>query len=240
MPKKPLKKAPGRRSYETEPGVAGGHLVSRILEVLLQLITPRFVQVFLIISIVGFLSPLLFGLFGLLWVGEFAVVYFWALSSFGVGSLGGFIIGFPRTVGDARQPDGVPRQLPSKSLEEISDWLTKIIIGLSLVQFREFTVYFRECAREFAAGFKGGESLSANVTLAQGLIVYFTITGFFFAFLLTRLPLSVAIRRIDRLESTREMEVPGPKREDGAIPPIVVLHAKPIRRSEEGRPVDKA
>ncbi len=154
-----------------------------------------------------------------------AVGLFWALSSFGVSGVVGFLFGFPRTVqrevvrppatepgGKAEAgspaPAGVPtdielQQLPNTHLEEVSDWLTKIIIGVTLVQFREFAAYFRDSAAVFAAGLEGG-ARADNLAFAQAVMVYFSVLGFLVGFLLTRLLLPQALRVSDQLTVMRK------------------------------------
>jgi hypothetical protein len=97
------------------------------------------------------------------------------------------------------------RQFVNTNLEDISDWLTKIIVGLTLVQFRELTGYFRECAALFAAGLgEGNQSLA----FAQGAIVYFSVLGFLCGYLMTQLFLAVALRLADQDELQRiEMKI---------------------------------
>jgi hypothetical protein len=56
-----------------------------------------------------------------------------------VGSLIGFLFGIPKSRTDgtgATQGEGGSFR-PNTNLEQVSDWLTKIIVGIGLVQFRE-------------------------------------------------------------------------------------------------------
>src|SRR4051794_25815765 len=58
-----------------------------------------------------------------------------AAAAAAIGGLLGFLFGIPKTLqSDAPSTDGSTRYLGNTNLEQISDWLTKIIVGLSLVQ----------------------------------------------------------------------------------------------------------
>lgn len=57
-----------------------------------------------------------------------------SLVSAAIGTLVGFLFGIPRTLQSNDLGDGSTRHLPNTSLEQISDWLTKIIVGVGLVQ----------------------------------------------------------------------------------------------------------
>lgn len=58
-----------------------------------------------------------------------------AFAAFLVGGLGGFLFGIPRLVssGQLRQTKGLEYS-PSSNLAEVSDWLTKLLLGAGLVQ----------------------------------------------------------------------------------------------------------
>jgi hypothetical protein len=101
-----------------------------------------------------------------------------------------------------QQPPQPPVEQPSASdqvsaqtgvntnLEEISDWLTKIIVGVSLVELQKAQVKLQGTA-EFIAESLGGH---AQTSFAYGLMVYFSIAGFLGSYLLTRLYLQRAFR----------------------------------------------
>jgi hypothetical protein len=137
-----------------------------------------------------------------------------------VGCLLGFLFGIPRTLQRANpgpQPDPKPDQpstpesktaaaatrafLSNTSLEEISDWLTKIIIGLGLVQFQTFIAYLYKAAL-FAAAFVAAKDfvndpdvLKYDATYASpfffALIIASLISGCLFAYLETRTRLTL-------------------------------------------------
>lgn len=108
-------------------------------------------------------------------VTYFLKVIFTSMSAIVAASLLGYTLGFlfgiPRIVqrqpdkpagqsGDAPISQSEKRQLftTNTSLEEISDWLTKIIIGLGLVQFKMITDYLWTCSF-YLASFSAGSAI---------------------------------------------------------------------------------
>jgi hypothetical protein len=123
--------------------------------------------------------------------------------------------GTPATVPEANQPQGsaapsgggqppqtqgpaapgawgqlAPQAGVNTNLEEISDWLTKIIVGVSLVELQRVQTKLLEAAG-FIAQALGG---SSQTSFAYGLLLYFSISGFLGGYLLTRLYLQRAFR----------------------------------------------
>ncbi len=76
------------------------------------------------------------------------------------------------------------------NLEEISDWLTKIIVGVSLVELNKAQMKLQQIAGFIAESFGG----PGQVSFAYGLMVYFSVAGFLGSYLLTRLYLQKAFR----------------------------------------------
>jgi hypothetical protein len=144
------------------------------------------------------------------------------------GGLVGFLFGVPHTKSDAgsseEKPNGAesgksPAPNPSSpyrpntSLEQISDWLTKILVGVGLVQIKEIPGKFAGLAAYVGKGLGGGAQAEA---FALALLVYFSVCGFVFGFLWARLYLPKWFReadevqalgeKIDRLEKQRQAD----------------------------------
>jgi hypothetical protein len=123
-------------------------------------------------------------------VATFVILFMLSGAAFLIGCLVGFLFGIPksRTDGSSRIPESreaaerdAERYSDNANLEEVSDWLTKIIVGLGLAEFAKFT------------GFLGfiGESTRAvlgdpGVLVLQGSILFFMVLGFIFCYLWTR------------------------------------------------------
>ena len=84
------------------------------------------------------------------------------------------------------------------NLEEISDWLTKIIVGLGLIELKEFPAYLRDLAGYFGASLG---DVPGRDSVALALILLFLVCGFLLGYLLTRLFLTGALARAEAPET---------------------------------------
>jgi hypothetical protein len=118
------------------------------------------------------------------------------------GALFGFIFGVPRVLTSDR-PQGRISPLyggsapivANTNLEQISDWLTKILVGVGLTQF---ALIVRAAGRLFAGlapSFGGGE---VGTAFAGALILYMITFGFSTGWLFTRLFLGRAMTAADQ------------------------------------------
>jgi hypothetical protein len=124
-----------------------------------------------------------------------------------VGGLVGFVFAIPRSRQSERAPQtevadaGAERRLSdyaaNTNLEQISDWLTKILVGVTLIQFNDLSQRF-EATADALAPLLGAGPVARAGTLA--LMGYFMVWGFFMAYLLTRLWLPKALSRAEREE----------------------------------------
>jgi hypothetical protein len=122
-------------------------------------------------------------------------------AAFLAGALLGFLFGIPRTL--TAQADGVPIERrgrgweyrPNTNLEQISDWLTKILVGVGLVQLGQLRESFGDLVDYLAPGL-GNDGTARGFALA--LLVYFVIGGFLAGYLVTRLRLAGAFAYADR------------------------------------------
>jgi len=73
---------------------------------------------------------------------------------------------------------------PNTSLEQISDWLAKMLVGVGLVEIKLIPAKLVSLAQYVAKGL-GGES--AAETFALGVLIYFSVCGFLFGFLWARI-----------------------------------------------------
>jgi hypothetical protein len=117
-----------------------------------------------------------------------------AAASAAVGSMLGFLFGIPRLLQktpEAPKPgaEGATSKtnqffITNTSLEEISDWLTKIIIGLGLVQFETIVHYIYVCSL-FAASYIKSVDVSLSSANNADIIVKGGISvAFFFAIII--------------------------------------------------------
>lgn len=121
-----------------------------------------------------------------------------------VGGFLGFIFGIPRARQRPDGAEGAGDYNENTNLEQMSDWLTKIVVGLTLVEFGPLRDQL------IVAGGALGPVLitgSAEIQTAVGvaLILFFLILGFLFSYLWTRVYMATVLRRQNAL-STRDVE----------------------------------
>jgi hypothetical protein len=108
---------------------------------------------------------------------------YWALSVLCSGSymaLGwaiGFLFGVPRAAATSAHVN--------TNLEQISDWLTKILVGVGLTQLQQIPRALRELAGYISKDFGN----SGNDVFSLSMVLYFSTIGFLTGYLLTRLAL---------------------------------------------------
>src|SRR5262245_24620262 len=122
-----------------------------------------------------------------------------AAASASVGILLGFLFGIPRSLQDNGAPSSLSptagstqsRLRVNTNLEQISDWLTKILVGVGLTQLRDIGPRMWGLAASVAV------SMGGSTPVSLGVIVNFSIWGFFVGYLLTRLFLATAFSLAD-------------------------------------------
>jgi hypothetical protein len=133
-------------------------------------------------------------------------------AAFTVGALTGFLFGIPRALQMGAEPsydaDGAPRSgyQVNTNLEQISDWLTKILVGVGLTQLPAIA---DACGRLIAAVADG---MGTNPTLAGAVLIYFFGAGFLHSYYMARTALTTSFRLSDaelshlrdRMRSTEE------------------------------------
>lgn len=130
---------------------------------------------------------------------KFSVSLIWSVACLMAGAVVGFLFGIPKIL--QSEKTSIPqegsrihyRQQVNTNLEQISDWLTKIIVGLGLIELRSVPGYLRKLANLLSEGLE-----QSSHAFAFALIVYFSILGFLFGYLATRLFLAGAFSRADR------------------------------------------
>ncbi|MEK6287107.1 MAG: hypothetical protein AABO57_15310 [Acidobacteriota bacterium] len=181
--------------------------------------------------------PFLLGLVGLGFVGIFVyAIQFGAsaslIASVGsmvagasliVGGLLGFLFGIPRSLASdhPQSIDEVENEndaggrgtdfRANTNLEQISDWLTKILVGVGLAKISGISEGLNGAANTIQEGLG---SPPQNHVLALAILVYFPVCGFLIGYLWTRLFLAPALTRS---EAARIREKERKKAEENAI-----------------------
>lgn len=144
----------------------------------------------------------------------FSIACMFAAASLLGGGLFGFLFGIPRTLQQQRdgEHDGASTQnadgqsstyAPNTNLEQISDWLTKILVGAGLIQLTKLRQFCADAATSLAPGFGGGDS--ARV-FALATILSYVLLGFLVGYLWTRLYFAGALRAADIAALAREIK----------------------------------
>ncbi|MDF9618575.1 hypothetical protein P5705_13065 [Pseudomonas entomophila] len=172
------------------------------------------------IRVVNFaLLPLVaLGLFAVIVIGwRFSAVgsmLLWASACLVSGATIGFLFGIPRSgvLYEQKDPKGRSNGVatltqdhqntgekgrPNTNLEEISDWLTKILVGLSLVNLAEIKAHLVMLSRMVAASLSAAPT-NVDVSAGTALVIGFTVLGFLCGYLYTRLFLQGAFIRSDK------------------------------------------
>ncbi len=120
-----------------------------------------------------------------------------------IGVFGGFLFGIPRSLQKEQQKDngkapGAANEgyAVNTNLEQISDWLTKIIVGVGLVELRRFPEFIERLSMYFVTSF-GVQGISGAA--AAMIIIYFAVFSFLIGYLWTRLYLTSQFSRAEEL-----------------------------------------
>jgi len=145
------------------------------------------------------------GLIHRLWEGTGLafVSFLWALAWLVTGFLFGFVFGIPKvlkpdTTGSGAASAGAgtgasPSLKVNTNLEDISDWLTKILVGATLTQL----IKVPGAVKKAAWFMSKGDASSSAVSFNAALLLYFAVLGFLSGYLMTRMFFAVAFARAD-------------------------------------------
>jgi hypothetical protein len=129
------------------------------------------------------------------WATAFAVAIIFSGGSFLAGSVVGFLFGIPR----ALQHSSPAAQSPAAgaegesfasntNLEQISDWLTKILVGVGLTQLSTMSTKIGQLATVMGNALAMNQGMRTSSAAFSGAVfVYFSIFGFLLCYLWTRL-----------------------------------------------------
>jgi hypothetical protein len=192
--------------------------------------------------------------------GQFFAVFSIALAVAGAasitGALLGFIFGIPRALqgsdaggkggetGGAQPANKEKRRDASyganTSLEQISDWLTKILVGVGLTQLTNLPDALRSFSGFIGAAF--GEGAGSTV-FAGAVSLYFVVCGFLVSYLWTRLTLGHAFSEADLVtraeleqlkeDNARALRLAERQLEKGSEPPAAAELVRAIGEADD-------
>jgi len=131
-----------------------------------------------------------------------SIIINWILLGLLTGTATGFLFGIPKIHQDESSRTGntsntTYRQVVNTNLVEISDWLTKIIVGLGLIHLHKIVPYITGAASQLASGLKDGNADNA-LAFSYGIVIAYPVLGFLFGYLTTRMFLAPAFSRADQ------------------------------------------
>lgn len=122
-----------------------------------------------------------------------------AIATFMVGFFTGTLFGMPK-----RNSENDSYYTLNNSLVEISDWLTKIIVGLGLVNLKQVPTYLMSLGKFVSeASHSTGQSLDV---FAMCIVVYFAVLGLYIGYNYMRLVLSQKYKKADDHMLRKELE----------------------------------
>ncbi|MFJ4191313.1 hypothetical protein [Kitasatospora sp. NPDC089509] len=104
----------------------------------------------------------------------------------------GFLFGVPRVRSGSGEPQG--SYAPNTNLEQVSDWLTKVLLGVGLTQLGSLGERLHQLGTALAPALGGAD---ASVPFAAALVLYFLVLGFLAGWLVTRLALPRVLTETD-------------------------------------------
>lgn len=138
---------------------------------------------------------------------------FWTVLAVGLATAGaamlsgmllGFLFGLPRVSAVARASKTATDESSgletNSNLDEVSDWLTKILVGLGLVQLGRLSHAVSHLGTELAPGFGG---MPGAKTFVVALMLYSAIDGFLVGYIWTRVDLSRIFKKAHESLQTR-------------------------------------
>jgi hypothetical protein len=94
----------------------------------------------------------------------------------------------------ADRPGTTTRLLPNSNLEQVSDWLTKIVIGVSLVQFHDILGAMSDLAGAYAGALS--EDAASDRLMAGAMLVFYPAFGFLTGYLGTRTMVTILLTAV--------------------------------------------
>jgi hypothetical protein len=169
----------------------------------------RLISILIFFGIFVALGLILISIYGMS-LRSVATSMLWMLACIMTGGVIGFLFGIPKILQPSTKTDndttnvkenqpgnGDYKLLVNTNLTEISDWLTKIIVGLGLVNLTKLPPYINSIALSLSNGIEA-EDKGSSLAFAHGVIICYTVLGFLFGYLFTRLVLSQAFADADR------------------------------------------
>ena len=175
----------GNETSPQKPGSAGGNLLRDWFSSLTEVFAYGWTLAIPLIAFLWTIVILIYSLSlpsGVRW-GVFATAVKTGSCSFLAGGLVGLLFGIPRSALGSAGTTATGRYQANSNLVEVSDWLTKIIVGVGLVQIGRLEPALSRLAANLKAPL-GGQPTSAAFGMA--LVIANVLLGFLFFYLWAR------------------------------------------------------
>jgi hypothetical protein len=128
----------------------------------------------------------------------FGVSLLWAASAWVFGAFLGFLFAIPQSAsrGAANGTSPAAAYKSNSNLEEISDWLTKILVGIGLVQLGNLTDSIKGLIDFISPSLARGTGSDGYVL---ALLILFSISGFLSVYIVTRTNISVLFAQTEKM-----------------------------------------
>lgn len=143
-------------------------------------------------------------------------------ASFSTGGFMGFLFGIPSLIQNENSKNGRNTFLKyNDNLVQISDWLTKIIVGVGLTMLFRIPGEIERLGEFLAPNFGGGNNEGWGEVAALAVVFYFLLFGFLIMYFWTRTDFTTIMKEVDDdlqeqlEEKAKELEVK--KQELGAV-----------------------
>jgi|TARA_B110000037_G_scaffold141158_1_gene159578 hypothetical protein len=111
-----------------------------------------------------------------------------------LGGLIGFLFGIPKINNSNLSSN---KYKANTNLEQTSDWLSKVLIGVGLTQISEITKWIGDISRYVA---KDMTAIGNESPFIASIIIYFLVCGFIIGYLATRIILPKVLVESERVE----------------------------------------
>ena len=124
-----------------------------------------------------------------------AVASLWALAALALGAIVGLLFGIQRVV--QNKEEGATKNEINNNLAEVSDWLTKIIVGVGLVELSTLPGKIHKVAQPLADCLAGCVGSQCGLAMALAIIIFYSAVGFLIGFVDYRTLIALMISEAD-------------------------------------------
>lgn len=164
--------------FARNPGESRSETDHKRLSLAFALVSSLFVLM-IVISLIGHMLPFK----EITYLGIGGLIFITAILT---GCFIGFLFGIPRSTTSSDGNGGQGQYRDNTNLEQVSDWVTKIIVGLGIMQIDSFDQNLSHIARYTAKAYTGFLSTDVAEPLCMTLVLSGFIIGFLFAYINSR------------------------------------------------------